>query len=266
MTEARDRPATTVAVIIPALDEEGVVGEVVRSVPRNAAGATIQSVIVVDNGSVDETATVARDAGALVISEAVRGYGRACLAGLEFVASNPPDIVAFMDADGADDPADLDAILAPIVEDRADLVIGSRALGARLGRAEAGALMPQAVFGNWLACTLIHLRWGVRFTDLGPFRAIRWTSLAGLRMSDRTFGWTVEMQAKAARDGVRWREVPAGYRRRVGKSKISGTIMGSTRAGAKILWTIGRLALRRGSDRPQNPTPEQHVRAAIFRR
>jgi hypothetical protein len=149
-----------------------------------------------------------------------------------------------MDADLSDRPEELPDLLAPIQRGEADLVIGSRVLGARAGRAEAGALLPQARLGNALACALLRLRWGARFTDLGPFRAIRYPALRALGMGDPTFGWTVEMQARAARGGLRCTEVPVSYRRRVGSSKISGTISGSARAGAKILWTIGTLATK----------------------
>jgi glycosyltransferase involved in cell wall biosynthesis len=247
---AAGRPLA-VAVVIPALNEAEVVGAVVRSVPRDLRGASVRQVVVVDNGSTDPTAQVAREAGAFVVAEAARGYGRACLAGLVALASDPPKVVVFMDADGADDPNDLQSILEPILRGNADMVIGSRILGARSGRVHAGALTPQAVFGNRLACSLMRWRWESSFTDLGPFRAIAWDALAGLSMSDPTYGWTVEMQAKAARDGLRCVEVPVAYRRRVGKSKISGTIVGSMKAGAKILWTIGRLALAARSTRGQ---------------
>jgi glycosyltransferase involved in cell wall biosynthesis len=237
------RPAT-VAVVIPALDEEASVGAVVCAIPREMTGAVVTRVVVADNGSADRTADAAAAAGAEVVREPARGYGRACLAGLAAVAArHPPDIVAFLDGDLSDRPEELPEILAPILRGEADLVIGSRVLGARAGRVEKGALLPQARAGNALAGALLRARWGARFTDLGPFRAIRYPALLQLRMSDPTFGWTVEMQAKAARAGLRCAEVPVGYRRRVGRSKITGTLTGSLRAGAKILWTIGRLAV-----------------------
>ncbi|MEM0963046.1 MAG: glycosyltransferase family 2 protein, partial [Bacteroidota bacterium] len=200
----------------------------------------------VDNGSRDETPHRARTAGATVVSEPRAGYGRACLAGIAHLArqQDPPDVVVFLDADQSDDPADLDTLLAPIRADQADLVIGSRVLGQRAGRVERGALLPQARWGNALACALIRLRWGAHFTDLGPFRAIRWRSLRALGMRDETFGWTVEMQVRAVRAGLRCTEVPVGYRRRVGRSKITGTVNGTVRAGAKILWTVGAHAVQ----------------------
>lgn len=231
-----------VSVVIPARDEEVSVGAVVRGLPREACG--VVEVVVVDNGSRDGTAAAARAAGATVVAEPRAGYGRACLAGLAHVARQPPDVVAFVDADLSDDPADLAALLAPIRRGEADLVIGSRVLGQRAGRVERGALLPQARWGNALACALVRARWGARFTDLGPFRAVRWPALQALGMRDETFGWTVEMQVRAVRAGLRCAEVPVAYRRRVGRSKITGTVSGTVRAGAKILWTVGLHAVR----------------------
>ena len=222
-----------IAVIIPALNEERSLPLVLAGLPRER----IHEIVVVDNGSTDNTAQVARDGGARVVQEPRRGYGSACLAGI--AALDDPGIVVFLDADHSDDPADFPSVVSPILEDRADLVIGSRVLGER----EKGALLPQALFGNWLATRLIHWIWGPRFTDLGPFRAIRADALRRLDMQDRDFGWTVEMQIKAARHGLRCVEVPVSYRRRVGRSKITGTIGGSVRAAHKILFTIFREAL-----------------------
>jgi glycosyltransferase involved in cell wall biosynthesis len=221
-------------VVIPALDEEAAVGGVVRAIddPR------VRRVIVVDNGSVDATAAAAGAAGAVVVREPFRGYGAACLRGLACVAAEPPFAVAFMDADGADDPRELPKILDPIFAGRADLVIGSRTLG----RAEPGALSPQARFGNRLAVFLVRRLYGITYTDLGPFRAVRYDGLERLEMSDRTYGWTVEMQVRAAKLGLRAMELPVRYRRRVGRSKVSGTVRGVIGAGTKILWTIGREA------------------------
>jgi glycosyltransferase involved in cell wall biosynthesis len=187
----------------------------------------------------------AREAGAIVVSEPRRGYGRACLAGLaEVDAGSAPDVVVFMDADMSDRPEELPDVLAPIVCGEADLVIGSRVLGAGAGRAEAGALLPQARFGNWLASRLMRVLFGLRCTDLGPFRVVRGESLRSLGMSDLDFGWTVEMQLRAHLRGLRVEEVPVRYRSRVGQSKITGTVSGTVRAGYKILKTIFAYRLR----------------------
>ncbi len=186
-----------------------------------------------DNGSRDGTIVRAREAGAEVVCEPRRGYGAACLAGLAAVEG--ADIIVFVDADLSDDPADMARLVDPIIDDGADLVIGSRVLGG----AEAGALTMVQRFGNWLACCLMDLFWRCSFSDLGPFRAIRADGLARLGMRDRTWGWTVEMQVKAVRLGLRTREVAVAYRRRAGgRSKISGSLIGSVRAGAKILYVI----------------------------
>jgi glycosyltransferase involved in cell wall biosynthesis len=229
-----------VSLIIPALDEETSLPLVLDAVPRSC----VHEIVVVDNGSRDGTARVAEERGARVIREDRRGYGSACLAGI--AAADRPDVVAFLDGDFSDRPEELPQVLAPILEDRADLVIGSRTAG----ESERGALLPQAIFGNWLATALIRLFWGERFTDLGPFRAIRAGALEALRMRDPDFGWTVEMQVKAARAGLRCTEVPVSYRRRVGRSKITGTLRGTVLASRKILGTIFREALRGGGVRP----------------
>ncbi|HZE20027.1 MAG TPA: glycosyltransferase family 2 protein [Candidatus Angelobacter sp.] len=220
--------------VIPALNEEESLGSVLDSIPR----PLIRHVVVADNGSTDATARIAGDRGAIVVTEKHRGYGAACLRALDALAQDPPDIVLFLDADGSDDPSEAAAVLAPIVDGRADLVVGSRVLG----RSDPGALTPHARFGNALATRLLALLYGARYTDLGPFRAIRYEALLRLRMRDRDFGWTVEMQIKAARQGLRHAEVPVRYRRRIGRSKISGTLGGSVRAGVKILATVFRGA------------------------
>ena len=230
-----------VSVVIPARNEEDSVGAVVREM---LATGLVGEVVVTDNGSRAETAAEARAAGATVVSEPRAGYGRACLAGLAEVRRRPPEGIVFVDADRSDDPADLGALLAPLVHDEADLVIGSRVLGQRAGRVERGALLPQARWGNALACALMRLRWDARFTDLGPFRAIRWEAYERLGMRDETFGWTAEMQVRAVRAGLRTTEVPVAYRKRVGKSQITGTVNGTVRAGTKILWTVGTHSLR----------------------
>lgn len=226
--------------VVPALNEAETVGAVVLALRQRG----VQTVVVVDGGSRDHTACQARQSGATVIVERRRGYGRACLAGLAALAEDPPEAVVFMDADGSDDPDDLPALLDAL--DANDLVVGSRTMGARAGRVQRGALTPVQRLGNALACRLVRARWGVTWTDLGPFRAVRWDALTTLGMADETWGWTVEMQARAARAGLRCAEVPVAYRRRqAGESTISGTVSGSVRAGAKILWTVGVLAVGR---------------------
>lgn len=220
-----------VAVIIPALNEEASVAAVIAAIPREL-GAEI---IVVDNGSTDRTAEVAAAAGARVVTEPQRGYGAACLRGLAAVGNI--EVVAFLDADFSDDPRLLPELVRPILEGEADLVIGSRMLGER----EPGALPPHSRFGNWVAGQILTHLYGQPTTDLGPFRAISRMALGRLHMCDRGFGWTMEMQAKAARLRLRVRELPVPYRRRVGKSKITGTVVGSAKAGAIILLTAFRL-------------------------
>lgn len=224
-----------VIVIIPALDEEAAIGRVLADLPRDR----IERVIVVDNGSVDRTAEVARSHGAEVVAEPRRGYGSACLAGI--ARASDAEVIAFVDADYSDHPEELTALLAPIENGTADLVIGSRMTLPESRR----ALLPQARFGNWLAALLLRWRYGALVTDLGPFRAIRADALRALEMRDRDFGWTVEMQARAFARGLRVVEVPVRYRPRIGQSKITGTILGSLRAGFKILFTIAREASSR---------------------
>jgi glycosyltransferase involved in cell wall biosynthesis len=222
-----------VAVIIPARNEARALGRVLGEIPREAAG----QIIVVDNGSTDGTAQVAREQGAQVVGESIPGYGRACLAG---VAALEPhiDTIVFLDGDHSDYPEEMRALLAPIARGAADMVIGSRTTQAQRG----SLTLPQRV-GNRLACALIGRLFGVQYTDLGPFRAIRREALERLNMQDRGFGWTVEMQAKAACGRLRVAEVPVRYRPRIGRSKISGTISGTVRAGTAILLTIAKIAL-----------------------
>ena len=224
-------------VIIPAYNEEASIGLVLDEIPKSI----IRHILVCNNASTDRTAEVAKAAGATVVDQPKKGYGNACLAGLAFREALPntehPDIVVFIYGDYSDHPEELPLLIEPILEQGKDLVIGSRATGTR----QKGAMTPQQVFGNWLATTLIKLLYGVTFTDLGPFRAIRWSALQSLKMADTDFGWTVEMQVKAAKNKLNCTEIPVTYRRRVGVSKISGTIRGTIMAGYKILWTIFRL-------------------------
>jgi glycosyltransferase involved in cell wall biosynthesis len=232
-----------VGVVIPALNEEKAIGKVLADLP-----AGLGAVIVADNGSGDGTAEAARRAGARVVVEPRRGYGAACLKGISALPADT-EVVVFIDGDYSDFPEDLPRLVAPVDEGRADMVIGSRVLGQR----EAGSLTLTQRFGNWLATWLIGLIWGVRFTDLGPFRAISRRALKRLDMRDRDFGWTVEMQVKAAEMGLSCLEVPVRYRKRIGHSKISGTITGTVRAGVKILSIIFARALNR--PRPTQPAP-----------
>ena len=215
---------------MPALNEALAIESVIEALRQTGA----VSVIVVDNGSSDATALIAARLGVRVVMEPRRGYGAACLAGIAALEAAPADVLVFMDADGSDDPCDLQALIDPIQRGSADLVVGSRELGCR----EPGALASHARLGNRLAVWLIEWRTGQRFTDLGPFRAVRFAQLQRLGMTDRDYGWTVEMQMRAARLGLRCLEVPVRYRRRIGRSKISGTWRGSLGAALKILWTI----------------------------
>ncbi len=223
-----------VKVIIPAFNEENGIGEVIREIPKEL----IAEIIVVNNASTDNTETIASAAGATVLREPTPGYGRACLRGIEYLTQSQwkPDVVVFLDADHSDYPEEISLVLKPILQGNADLVIGSRALGKK----EQGSMTPQQIFGNWLATRLLKLFYGVRFTDLGPFRAIRFSKLIELEMQDKTYGWTVEMQLKAAKKGFQCVEVPVRYRKRIGFSKISGTVKGTLMAGYKILATIFR--------------------------
>jgi glycosyltransferase involved in cell wall biosynthesis len=222
-----------ISVIIPVCNEQDAIEKVIGDIPRDLA----TEILVVDNGSTDETARLAVQMGARVIREDRRGYGWACLAGISEV--DHPDIVVFLDGDYSDHPDEMSLVVSPILAGRADLVIGSRVLGNR----ERGALLPQARFGNWLATRLIRCFYGVHHTDLGPFRAIRFSALERIKMQDKTFGWTVEMQVKAAKLGLVSEEVPVSYRRRIGVSKITGTVSGTIKAGWKILYTIFKYTL-----------------------
>jgi glycosyltransferase involved in cell wall biosynthesis len=223
-----------IKVIIPAFNEENGVGQVIREIPSDL----VDEIIVVNNASTDATERIALGLGATVLREPVPGYGRACLKGIDYLKRSklPPDIVVFLDADHSDYPEQMRLLVKPIVDGDADLVIGSRSLGHR----EKGSMTVQQLFGNWLATRLLTLLYNARFTDLGPFRAIEFSSLLELDMRDKTYGWTVEMQLKAARKKFRCVEVPVGYRKRIGFSKISGTLKGTLMAGYKIIATIFR--------------------------
>ena len=222
-----------VSVIIPVLNEEGAIANVINDIPKSL----VQEIIVVDNGCTDRTAEIARKHGAKVVREPQRGYGSACLAGI--AAIQTADIVVFLDGDYSDDPTEMPSLVQPIQEGLAEFVIGTRI------PSEKGALLPQAQFGNKLATFLMRIFFGVRYTDLGPFRAIRYEQLQALDMQDKNFGWTIEMQLKAAKMGMNVREVPVSYRKRIGTSKISGTFLGSLKAGVKILTTLFRYRILR---------------------
>ena len=221
-----------VKVIIPAHNEEASVGKVLDAIPK-----WVDEVIVVDNDSSDQTGDVARSKGAKVVHERRRGYGQACLTGISHLGEC--DILVFLDADYSDYPEEMDKLVGPIAQDEVDMVIGSRSEQDH----NTGVMNVWQVRGNQLACFLMRLIWRYRYTDLGPFRAIRMSSLRQLQMADRNYGWTVEMQVKALRCGLRVTERTVRYRQRIGESKISGTVKGVVGAGTKILWTIFREAI-----------------------
>lgn len=230
--------------IIPILNEELSIGKVIDAIPRGL----VHEIICVDNGCTDNSPDIAGEKGARVIKEERKGYGAACWAGI--VQASDPDIVVFLDGDLSDHPEEMGDLVEPIVEGDADLVIGSRITGSR----EPDALPPHSIFGNWLAARMLGLLFGVQCTDLGPFRAIRYDRLLQLDMQDRRFGWTMEMQAKAAARGYRTVEMPVSYRKRLGKSKITGNFANSCRAGWMIIATCLKVAanerlLRRGREK-----------------
>lgn len=226
-----------IKVIIPAYNEENAIANVIRDIP-----GIVQEVIVVNNGSTDRTAEVAAKAGATVLTENRKGYGYACLKGLDHIehSKDGADIVVFLDGDYSDHPEELPEITGPIAQGNMDMVIGARVSALR----ESGAMTPQQVFGNRLACTLMKWFFGAKYTDLGPFRAIRYDSLQALKMEDKTYGWTVEMQLKALKQKLRYTEVPVNYRNRIGVSKVSGTVKGTIMAGYKILLWIFKYSLK----------------------
>lgn len=231
MTPEKHPTIPIIDVLIPAFNEENAVGKVVADIPDS-----VRHIVVVNNNSNDATRAVAEAAGAIVVDEPIKGYGRACLTGMAYIAQLPkqPDILVFLDADYSDYPEQLTEMIQPILNDNVDLVIGSRANGTR----ERGSMTLPQVFGNWLATSLMNRRFKTSYTDLGPFRAIRWSTLMALNMIDLNYGWTIEMQIKAAKLGFKITEIPVNYRKRIGVSKVSGTVKGVFGAGYKILWTI----------------------------
>ncbi|RAI88328.1 glycosyltransferase family 2 protein [Algoriphagus yeomjeoni] len=220
-------------VIIPAYNEEKSIPKVIGDIP-----ALVRNVVVANNNSSDNTGKVAEAAGAIVVFEPQKGYGKACLTAMDWIKKQEiqPDIVVFLDGDYSDYPEELLDLIQPILDQKADMVIGSRALGER----ESGSMTFPQVFGNWLATTMMKYMQGAKFSDLGPFRAIVWSKLLDLNMIDQNFGWTIEMQIKAHKAGLRYTEVPVNYRKRIGISKVSGTVKGVIGAGYKIIYTIFR--------------------------
>ncbi len=226
-----------VNVIIPAFNEEDSIAKVIAEIPD-----MVSEIIVVNNNSTDNTVSVAQKAGATVLTETNKGYGYACLKGLSHIASlnKTPDIIVFLDGDYSDYPGELTKVIHPIIHKNIDLVIGARVPQLR----EKDAITPQQIFGNWLACWLMKLFFKARFTDLGPFRAIKYDKLLGLKMEDKTYGWTVEMQLKALKQNLSYTEIPVHYKKRIGVSKVSGTIKGAIFAGVKILTWIFKYSLK----------------------
>ena len=225
-----------ISVIIPALNEEKSISKVISSIPKY-----VNEIIVVDNGSADKTSEIAKSKGALVLFESKKGYGYACIKAIEFLKSNPPNIIVFLDGDYSDYPEEMDLLINPIIKNKYEFVMGARIKKLR----EPGSMTLQQVFGNFLACFLIRILYRVNFKDLGPFRAIKWDSLKKLKMEDKTFGWTIEMQLKAIKNKIKYFEVPVKYRNRIGKSKISGTFSGTIKAGYKILLWIFKYYFKR---------------------
>ena len=228
---------TLIKVIIPAHNEADSISKVIQDIPN-----TVSEVIVVNNNSTDDTAINAENAGATVLNELKKGYGYACLCGLDYVASKSkkPDIIVFIDGDYSDYPEELTKVVQPIIENNIDFVVGARKKEAR----EPGSMTPQQIFGNWLATFLMKLFFRATFTDLGPFRAMKYEKLLALEMEDKTYGWTVEMQLKALRQKMTYTEVPVRYKKRIGVSKVSGTVKGSIFAGIKILGWIFKYSIK----------------------
>jgi glycosyltransferase involved in cell wall biosynthesis len=220
-----------IKVIIPAFNEEKSIAKVIAEIPD-----LIEEIVVVNNNSTDQTVQVSTKAGATVITEKSKGYGYACLKGIDYLSQEDktPEILVFLDGDFSDFPQELTKVIQPILDDKADFVVGARVKELR----ESGSLTPQQVFGNWLACFLMKILYQSSFTDLGPFRAIRWDTLENLKMSDKTYGWTIEMQLKVLRQEISYQEVPVSYKKRIGVSKVSGTVKGTIFAGVKIIGWI----------------------------
>ena len=221
----------TIKVIIPAFNEEKSIAKVIAEIPD-----FVEEIVVVNNNSTDQTAQVATKAGASVLTEKSKGYGYACLKGIDYLSQKDktPDILVFLDGDFSDFPQELTKVIQPIIDGRVDFVVGARVKELR----ENGSLTPQQVFGNWLACFLMKMLYQSSFTDLGPFRAIKWSTLEKLQMSDKTYGWTIEMQLKVLRQKISYQEIPVSYKKRIGVSKVSGTVKGTIFAGVKIIGWI----------------------------
>lgn len=227
----QDQQKPLIYVIIPAFNESKSIGKVIADIPD-----MVTEIIVVDNASTDNTGEYAKEKGATVLRENRKGYGYSCLKGMDYISKKAKenDIIVFLDGDYSDFPAEIKLLISPIMSSGFDMVIGSRVLGER----QKGSMLFQQIAGNWLATTLIKLFYNAHFTDLGPFRAITWNALQQINMKDKTFGWTVEMQVKAAKLNLKFTEIPVSYRKRIGVSKVSGTIKGTILAGYKILLTI----------------------------
>jgi len=228
----------TIKVIIPAYNEENAIVKVIQDIP-----SIVDEIIVVDNNSSDQTAKNAREAGAKVLTELKRGYGYACLKGMDYIKtlSEKPAIIVFLDGDFSDYPEELTKLIAPIINNNIDFVIGARVSEFR----EQGSMTSPQIFGNWLATSLMSLFFNSKFTDLGPFRAIKYHKLLALKMEDKTYGWTVEMQLKALKNNYSYLEIPVKYRNRIGVSKVSGTIKGAIFAGVKILYWIFKYSFKK---------------------
>jgi len=221
-----------ITVIIPAFNEALSIGYVIEAIPNH-----VHEIIVVDNNSTDITQDIAKKKGATVLFEPKKGYGHACLKGISYLENDPPDIVVFLDGDYSDFPEDMDVLVAPLIKKEVRFVLGSRTKNLR----EKGSLTPQQIFGNALACFLMRILYKGTFTDLGPFRALGWNDLLSIEMQDKTYGWTVEMQLKILRRKIPYLEIPVRYRKRIGTSKVSGTVKGTVMAGYKILTWIGKF-------------------------